>query len=230
MPHEDNPALGLRGVRSGLLHPEILLTQMRAVCRVRSSGPVAIMLPMIASVGEVRQARALLDRAAADTGCATPLLGVMIETPAAAMTTDLLRSDIDFVSVGTNDLTQYALAMDRQNPHLAAQLDGLHPAVLRLIAAAAAGAGDLRWVGVCGGLASDRLAAPILIGLGVTELSAAPAMVAEIKATVRSLTLGECRALAASALAAESAEAVRRLAADALDRSRTLHEPAGAPA
>lgn len=230
MPHEDNPALGLRGVRSGLLHPEILLTQMRAVCRVRSSGPVAVMLPMIASVSEVRQARALLDRAAADTGCAAPLLGVMIETPAAAMTTDLLRSDIDFISVGTNDLTQYALAMDRQNPHLAAQLDGLHPAVLRLIAAAAAGAGDLRWVGVCGGLASDRLAAPILIGLGVTELSAAPAMVAEIKATVRSLTLGECRALAASALAVESAEAVRRLAAEALDRSRTLHEPAGASA
>lgn len=230
MPHEDNPALGLRGVRSGLLHPEILMTQMRAVCRVRSAGPVAVMLPMIASLAEVRQARALLERAATDTGSATPLLGVMIETPAAAMTTDLLRSEIDFISVGTNDLTQYALAMDRQNPHLAAQLDGLHPAVLRLIAAAAAGAGDLRWIGVCGGLASDRLAAPILIGLGVTELSAAPAMVAEIKAAVRSLTLGECRTLAASALAVESADAVRRLAAEALDRSRTPREPAGASA
>lgn len=230
MPHEDNPALGLRGVRSGLLHPELLLTQMRAICRVRSSGPVAVMLPMIASVAEVRQARALLDRAATDAGSATPLLGVMIETPAAAMTTDLLRPEIDFISVGTNDLTQYTLAMDRQNPHLAAQLDGLHPAVLRLIAAAAAGAGDLRWTGVCGGLASDPLAAPILIGLGVTELSAAPAMVAEIKAAVRSLTLGECRALAASALAVESADAVRQLAAEALDRSRTPRHTAGAPA
>lgn len=102
--------------------------------------------------------------------------------------------------------------------------------MLRLIAAAAAGAGDLRWTGVCGGLASDPLAAPILIGLGVTELSAAPAMVAEIKAAVRSLTLGECRALAASALSVESADAVRQLAAEALDRSRTPPHTAGAPA
>ncbi|HEX8470357.1 MAG TPA: putative PEP-binding protein, partial [Brevundimonas sp.] len=230
MPHEDNPALGLRGVRSGLLHPELLLTQMRAVCRVQSSGLVALMLPMIASVAEVRQARALLDRAVADAGRPAPLLGVMIETPAAAMTTDLLAAEIDFVSIGTNDLTQYTLAMDRQNPHLAVQLDGLHPAVLRLIAASAAGAADLQWIGVCGGLASDRLAAPILVGLGVTELSAAPAVVAEIKATVRGFTLGECQALAATALKLDSAEAVRRVANEALMRNRTPRQSAGAAA
>lgn len=212
MPHEDNPALGLRGVRTGLHRPDLLLTQLRAICRVRSSGTVAVMLPMIASVAEVRQVRALLDIAAAETGGAAPLLGVMIETPAAAMTADLLAPHIDFVSVGTNDLTQYALAMDRQNAHLASQLDSLHPAVLRLIAQAAAGAVAARWIGVCGGLASDVLAAPILIGLGVTELSATPSMVAEIKAAVRAMTLADCRELAAQALTLDSAEAVRALA------------------
>jgi phosphoenolpyruvate-protein kinase (PTS system EI component) len=164
----------------------------------------------------VRQVRALLDIAVAETGGAAPLLGVMVETPAAAMTADLLAPHIDFVSIGTNDLTQYALAMDRQNPHLASQLDSLHPAVLRLIAQAAAGAANTRWIGVCGGLASDLLAAPILIGLGVTELSATPSMVAEIKAAVRVLTLADCRELAAQALILESAEAVRASAEDRL--------------
>lgn len=229
LPDEENPALGLRGVRSGLLHPELLLTQMRAACRVSSTGSVALMLPMIASVEEVRQARVLLDRAATATGRPAPRLGVMIETPAAAMTTDLLRPHIDFVSIGTNDLTQYALAMDRQNPHLAAQLDGLHPAVLRLIAAAIAGAGDLQPIGVCGALASDRLAAPVLVGLGVTELSAAPAVIADIKAAVGAMTLGECRALASAALAVDSAAAVRGLAREAAN-SRTSLQPAGAVA
>lgn len=212
-PHEDNPALGLRGVRSGLHRPDILLTQLRAVCRVRSKGTVAVMLPMIASVAEVRQVRALLDVAAAETGRPAPLLGVMIETPAAAVTVDRLASAIDFISIGTNDLTQYALAMDRQNPALAAQLDSLHPAVLRLIAQAAEGAASLKWIGVCGGLASDPLAAPILIGLGVRELSATPSMVAEIKAVVRALTLADCSRLAAEALGQDDPEAVRALSA-----------------
>lgn len=225
MPHEDNPALGLRGVRTGLHRPDLLLTQLRAICRVRSSGTVAVMLPMIASAAEVRQVRALLDIAVSETGGAAPLLGVMIETPAAAMTADLLAPHIDFVSIGTNDLTQYALAMDRQNAHLAAQLDSLHPAVLRLIAQTAAGAADTRWIGVCGGLASDLVAAPILIGLGVTELSATPSMTAEIKALLRGLTLADCRELAAQALTLDSAEAVRALADErlaALMKSRVV--------
>jgi phosphocarrier protein FPr/phosphocarrier protein len=214
-PPEENPALGLRGVRAGLYRPDLLSTQLRAACRVRSTGTVALMLPMIASVAEVRQVRALLDHAARETGCPAPLLGVMIETPAAAVTTDRLAEVVDFISIGTNDLTQYALAMDRQNPHLAPQLDGLHPAVLRLIAQAADGAAAARWVGVCGGLASDTLAAPLLVGLGVRELSATPAMVAEIKAAVWAFTLAECRELALEALALDSPEAVRALAADA---------------
>jgi phosphocarrier protein FPr/phosphocarrier protein len=149
----------------------------------------------------------------------------MIETPAAAMTTDRLAEAVDFISIGTNDLTQYALAMDRQNPHLAPQLDGLHPAVLRLIAQAADGAAATRWIGVCGGLASDVLAAPLLVGLGVRELSATPAMVAEIKAAVRGFTLAECRDLALAALSLDGPEAVRALAAEAaarVVRPRTL--------
>lgn len=213
-PHEDNPALGLRGVRSGFYRPDLLMTQLRAICRMRSTGTVAVMLPMISSVAEVRQARAMLTTAAADLGARQPLLGVMIETPAAAVTADLLAPEIDFVSIGTNDLTQYALAMDRQNPALAAQLDGLHPAVLRLIGQTAKGAASTRWVGLCGGLASDPVAAPVLIGLGVRELSVAPAMVAEVKAVVRTLTLEGCRRLAAETLEQDGSEAVRALAGD----------------
>ncbi|WP_312688980.1 phosphoenolpyruvate--protein phosphotransferase, partial [Brevundimonas nasdae] len=216
MPHEENPALGLRGVRSGLHRPDILLAQLRAICRVRSKGTVAVMLPMIASVAEVRQVRAMLDVAVAETDGRAPVLGVMIETPAAAMTVDRLAPAIDFISIGTNDLTQYALAMDRQNAALAAQLDSLHPAVLRLIAQASGSAAALKWIGVCGGLASDVLAAPILIGLGVRELSATPSMVAEVKAVVRSLTLADCSQLAAEALSQDSAEAVRALATERL--------------
>jgi phosphocarrier protein FPr/phosphocarrier protein len=216
MPAEDNPALGLRGIRSGLYRPDLLLTQLRAACRVRSPGVRAVMLPMVASVSEVRQVRALLDRAARETGAEAPLLGVMIETPAAAMTTARLAKAVDFISIGTNDLTQYALAMDRQNPHLAPQLDALHPAVLRLIQQAVAGAAGARWIGVCGGLASEIEAAPILVGLGVTELSATPAMIAEIKAVVRRFTLTECRALALEALDMDGPEAVRALTAEAV--------------
>ena len=227
-PPEDNPALGLRGVRSGLHRPDILLAQLRAICRVRSKGTVAVMLPMIASVAEVRQVRAILDVAIAETGGRAPLLGVMIETPAAAMTTDRLAPVIDFISIGTNDLTQYALAMDRQNANLAAQLDSLHPAVLRLIAQAAGGAAALKWIGVCGGLASDLAAVPILIGLGVRELSATPSMIAEVKAVARGLTLADCSRLAAEALGLDSAEAVRALAGERL--AGLLQPRVGAPA
>jgi phosphocarrier protein FPr/phosphocarrier protein len=123
---------------------------------------------------------------------------------------------VDFISIGTNDLSQYVLAMDRQNPALAAQLDGLHPAVLRLIGEAARGAAATRWIGVCGGLASEPVAVPILIGLGVRELSVAPAMIAEIKALVRTLRLEDCRRLAARALDQDGPEAVRGLAAEHL--------------
>ncbi|MHA6720739.1 phosphoenolpyruvate--protein phosphotransferase [Sphingomonas sp. RS6] len=211
---EENPALGLRGIRVGLAHPQILEDQLRAILGVRPIGQARIMLPMVASLNEVRAVRAVLDRLKAEMGIDAPVeLGIMVETPAAAMTADLLASEVDFVSVGTNDLTQYALAMDRGNPAVAGGIDGLHPAVLRLIAQTCQGASSKgRWTGVCGGLASDPLAVPILIGLGVTELSATIALVPEIKALVSTLTLARARAHAAAALACATADDVRRLA------------------
>lgn len=221
IPAEENPALGLRGVRVGFWRPQVLRAQIRAILRVKPFGQCRIMLPMVASVGELTAVRAIVTEVAAELGHDAPVqLGVMVETPAAAVTADLLAAEADFLSIGTNDLSQYALAMDRGNPLLAAQVDGLHPAVLRLVAKAAeGGAAHGRMVGVCGGLASDLAAVPILVGLGVTELSAAPAMVAEVKALVRTQTLAGCRDLARRALACASAAEVRRLAAGALEAS-----------
>lgn len=211
---EENPALGLRGIRVGLAHPDILDAQLRAILAVHPAGQCRIMVPMIAGLDELRAVRAALTRAAAATGHDGGIeLGVMIETPAAAVTADLIAAEADFLSIGTNDLTQYTLAMDRGNPAVAGSLDALHPAVLRLIAqTASGGARHHRWTGVCGGLASDPLAIPILIGLGVTELSAAPAMVPELKALVAAVTLAECRALADRTLACTGAAEVREIA------------------
>lgn len=207
LPHEDNPALGLRGVRTSLWKPEVLRTQLNAVSRVLPHGQCRLLLPMITGVAEVRQIRAMVDPDPADARLS---LGVMIETPAAALMAAELAREADFFSIGTNDLTQYTLAMDRGHPQLAAQLDALHPAVLRLIAAATQAAREHdRPVAVCGGLASDLTAVPILIGLGVTELSVVPALIPQIKALIGTLTLDRCKALAQTALRQESAAAVR---------------------
>ena len=213
LPPAENPALAVRGVRVGLRHPELLKTQLRAILRVRPASQCRIMVPMVASVSELSAVRRLVEEAAREIGRSEAFeLGVMIETPAAAVTADLIAAEADFLSIGTNDLAQYALAMDRTDPELAAEVDGLHPAVLRLICQTAEGARARgRTVGVCGGLASDLVAAPILIGLGVTELSAAPAAVPELKALVRTLTLDACRELAARACALASAAQVRAL-------------------
>ncbi len=211
---EENPALGQRGIRVALAHPALLETQLRAILRVQPIGQCKIMIPMVASIDELRQVRALVDRLRAEMGIGEPVeVGVMVETPAAAATADLLAAEADFLSVGTNDLTQYVLAMDRGNPAVAAGVDAMHPAVLRMIGetcrlAATRG----RWVGVCGGLASDPAALPILIGLGVTELSAVPGFVAEAKQVVRTLTLVEARAHAELALQCKSPAEVRALA------------------
>ncbi|MBN9546374.1 MAG: phosphoenolpyruvate--protein phosphotransferase [Alphaproteobacteria bacterium] len=212
-PPEENPALGLRGVRVSLWRPDLLATQLRAILRGIPPAQCRIMVPMIASLDELRQVRRILDDARAALGIADPVsLGVMIETPAAAITADILAAEADFFSIGTNDLTQYSLAMDRGNARLAAQFDALHPAVLRLIAATAKGADRYeRRTGVCGGLGSDVTAAPILIGLGVRSLSGTASQIAEQKAAIGSLTLAQCRDLAEKALAATSASDVRGL-------------------
>ena len=136
----------------------------------------------------------------------------MVETPAAAVTADLLAGEADFLSIGTNDLTQYTLAMDRGNAQVAAEIDALHPAVLRMIAQTAAGAkAHNRRAGICGGLASDLAAVPILIGLGISELSVTTGQLPDVKALVRRLTIDQCQKLAQQALVLESAGAIRQL-------------------
>jgi phosphocarrier protein FPr/phosphocarrier protein len=215
IPPEENPALGLRGVRVSLWKPDLFEIQLRAILKSVPAAQCRIMVPMIASLSEFRQVAALLARIKGELGIAEPIeLGIMVETPAAAVTTDLLAAEAAFLSVGTNDLSQYTLAMDRGNAAIAAQIDALHPAVLRLIKQAAeGGARHGRWTGVCGGLASDLAAVPILVGLGVRELSATAGQIADIKALVGAMTLRECEDLAGRALAASSAAEVRALVA-----------------
>jgi phosphocarrier protein FPr/phosphocarrier protein len=223
---EENPALGLRGIRVALARRDILSAQLRAILRAAPLGDLRVMAPMIARVEELQAVRAALQAEAESMGAAMPPLGVMVETPAAAVMADALAAQCDFLSIGTNDLTQYTLAMDRGNPAVAGGIDGLDPSVLRLIGQTCTGAARHgTWVGVCGGLASDPLAVPILIGLGVSELSAAPAMVPEIKALVRALTMEDCQTLATQVCAADSAKAVRALAGDLL--MRVQNEGAG---
>jgi phosphocarrier protein FPr/phosphocarrier protein len=210
---EDNPALGVRGVRVALRRPHLLRTQLRAILRVAPVGQCRIMVPMVARLSELRAVRAALDEARRDLGVTGRVdLGVMIETPAAAMIADQLAAECDFLSIGTNDLTQYALAMDRGNPELAAELDALDPAVLRLIARTVEGGlAHALSTGVCGGAAGDLAAIPILIGLGVDKLSMSAAAIPEAKALIRTLSAEACRKLAAQALGQPSAEAVRAL-------------------
>ncbi len=216
---EDNPALGLRGIRLSFARPDLLVTQLNAIVAAVPPEQCRVMLPMVTEVDELRQVRRLLDAASQAAGSSERIpLGVMIETPASAVLADSIAADADFLSVGTNDLTQYVLAADRGNAAVSARADALHPAVLRLIRQAAEGAQKHgRWIGVCGGVASDPLAAAVLVGLGATELSVAPAAVPAIKAAVRNLRTEACRKLAERACSATSAHEVRTMAAEAFE-------------
>jgi phosphoenolpyruvate-protein phosphotransferase len=217
-PAEANPALGVRGLRLQLLRrPELLADQLRAALRVAAKHPLRLMFPMVSTVDEVRQAKAILAEAAKDVNTAAANgpgmpVGIMVEVPAAAIGADLLAREVDFFSIGTNDLTQYLFAADRTNPELGPLADSLHPALLRMIDQVVKAAHrHRRWVGVCGEMASDLWAVPLLIGLGVDELSVHPPMVARIKATVRQLNAAECSKVAAAALKLEGGAAVRHL-------------------
>ena len=211
LPPETNPALGLRGIRLAQVRPDLLDDQLRGLLAVKPFGTVRILLPMVTDSGELVRLRKRIDELAAEIGRTDPIqVGVMIEVPSAALLADQLAQHADFLSIGTNDLTQYTLAMDRCQADLAAQADGLHPAVLRLIKAATDGAAKHgKWVGVCGALGGDPVAVPLLVGLGVTELSVDPVSVPGIKALVRKLDYPLCRQRAEDALALESAQAVR---------------------
>ena len=214
LPPEENPALGLRGIRTGLWQPGLLRAQLAAILRVAPLGQARIMLPMVASLSELRLVRAVIEGLARERSVPGRVaLGVMVETPASAVLADQISLEADFISIGTNDLTQYTLAMDRGNAQLAPQIDAFHPAVLRLIAEAAKGArANGRPVGMCGGLAADQLAVPLILGLGVDEVSVPPSAIPTIKAAIRALDLERCREAADKALRQTTPEAVRAVA------------------
>lgn len=211
---EANPFLGERGIRLCLNRPALLRQQLRAILRAAGHGKLRIMFPMVADIRELRRARAMVEEVRAGLDAPAMEIGIMVEIPSAALMADVLAQEVDFFSVGTNDLTQYTLAMDRQHPSLAGQSDGLHPAVLRLIARtveAAHAAG--KWVGVCGELGADPQAVPILVGIGVDELSVSVPAIPTVKAQIRDLTLTGAQALAQKALACATAPDVRKLVA-----------------
>ncbi|WP_323154196.1 phosphoenolpyruvate--protein phosphotransferase [Pseudomonas alvandae] len=212
LPAEANPVLGLRGIRLAQVRPELLDQQLRALLQTRPLQRCRILLPMVTEVDELLHIRQRLDALAAELGLEErPQLGVMIEVPAAALLAEQLAEHADFLSIGTNDLSQYTLAMDRDHAGLAARVDALHPALLRLIAQTCVGAARHgRWVGVCGALASDPLATPVLIGLGVRELSVSPPQVGEIKDRVRHLDAAQCQRISTDLLNLASAAAVRQ--------------------
>jgi multiphosphoryl transfer protein len=221
MPQEDNPFLGVRGLRLSLRHPALFRTQLRALIRAAAesrqagTGDIQIMLPMVTQLSELAETRRLLVGEAQQLGLPVPPLGIMVEVPSVVMQAEAFARQVDFFSIGTNDLTQYTLAMDRGHPELAAEANPLHPALLAMIrrccdAAATTGI----WVGVCGGLASDELAAPLLVGLGVRELSGSLPSLPRIKAALRAVALPACEQLALQALAVDSPGEVAQLLAD----------------
>ncbi|MFT4395860.1 phosphoenolpyruvate--protein phosphotransferase [Gordonia lacunae] len=214
-PDESNPALGVRGDRIALAHPEIRAHQLDAIARAAADSDVApwVMAPMIASPAEARAF-------AAEVRGRGLVAGVMIEVPAAAILAEAVLAEVDFVSIGTNDLTQYTMAADRMSADLAGLTDPWQPAVLSLIAGvAAAGVRQGKPVGVCGEAAADPNLACVLVGLGVTSLSSAPAAAAAVGARLGEVTAQDCRAAADAALATSDPAAAREAAAAVLDRS-----------
>ncbi|MBD2448331.1 phosphoenolpyruvate--protein phosphotransferase [Nostoc sp. FACHB-152] len=216
--HEANPFLGWRGIRFCLDHPELFKTQLRAILRASAEHNIKVMFPMIATVTEVRTAKAILGEVQTELRQAgisfdeNMQVGVMIEVPAAVAIADHLATEVNFFSIGTNDLSQYVMAGDRNNPRVAYLADALHPAVLRMIqrtvkVAHAAGI----WVGLCGELAADPTAAPILLGLGLDELSVNPQAIGIVKQAIAKLTVAQAEAIVATALQLDSANDVRAL-------------------
>jgi phosphocarrier protein FPr len=219
-PQEENPALGVRGLRLGLAQPEVLSVQLRAAVRVAQEHPVRVMFPMVATLSELKAARRAVAAAIVAEGKRAKRVrlevGIMVEVPAAALAAALLAEEAEFFSIGTNDLSQYTLAADRTNARVSALADALHPAVLRLVRAAVEGAVPRqRKVAVCGELAGQRGAAALLVGLGVRELSVAVPLVAEVKEAVRELDLTDALRLADRALELPDADAVRSLISSA---------------
>lgn len=214
-PEEQNPFLGCRAIRFCLQNPDIFRTQLRAILRAAVSNNIRLMYPMISGLAELRQANEILEQSKqelAERGVPfNPYIevGIMIEVPSAVLAADHLAKEVGFFSIGTNDLIQYTVAVDRVNDRIAHLYDPTHPAVLRLLKMAvdAAHANGI-WCGVCGEMAGDILLTPLLIGLGVDELSATGAVVPKVKKAVQSLHTGDCSGLVSSALQMSDSAAI----------------------
>ena len=213
IPQEDNPIVGIRGVRAFKKNEAFFRTQLRALLRVRPVERVRLMLPRVSFVHELQEFKQIIEEEKKSLGIAESVkLGIMIEVPAAALTATQLAQEADFFSIGTNDLTQYTLAIDRGHKQLSPLADPLHPGVLKLIDYTAKGAQQYhRPVAVCGAVAADLIAVPLLIGLGVSELAVGAGAVARIKALVRKLNAQDCAKLAQQSLLLADAQAVRAL-------------------
>jgi phosphoenolpyruvate-protein phosphotransferase len=230
LPPESNPFLGVRAIRMSLRNEALFITQLRAILRAADDFQFRIMFPMIANVEEVRQARALLAKAhqqltEENLPHAWPIeTGIMVEIPSAALLSNILAREVDFFSIGTNDLTQYTLAAERGNPLLADMADALHPAILQLVAQVVESAhAEGKWVGVCGELAGSPLAAPILVGLGVDELSLNPGGIPLTKSIIRAVDSVKVGLLAKQALETESVSEIRKLAQSFLNEGQTAN-------
>jgi phosphotransferase system enzyme I (PtsI) len=216
--NETNPFMGLRGVRLFLRHLDLFKTQLRAILRASTKGKVRVMIPMVSSVGEVVAARRLLDQAQAELAAEGVEfkddieLGIMVEIPSAAIQIDAFLPHVDFLSIGTNDLIQYVLAVDRINEHVTHLYDPYHPAVVRLLdhvvrTAHAKG----KWVGVCGEMTSDPRAVPLLVGLGVDAMSVSPRMFLRVKQAIRGLKHEAMKKIVAKAVTCAESDEIRRL-------------------
>jgi phosphocarrier protein FPr len=227
LPPETNPFLGVRAIRMSLRNTDLFIAQLRAILRAATDFHFRIMFPMIANVDEVRQARSWLEKAhqqLVDENLphVWPIeTGIMVEIPSAALLSRILAHEVDFFSIGTNDLTQYTLAAERGNPLLSDMADALHPAVLRLIAEVVEAAhAEGKWVGVCGELAGNPIAVPVLVGLGVDELSLNSIGIPLAKSIIRTMDTTEVRALAKQILETESVSEVRKMSQAFLDSHR----------
>ncbi len=216
---EENPQLGWRSIRMLLARPEILETQLRAVVRANTGGNLRVMIPMLTSIEELEATSELLESVCAELSTAkAPPLGIMLETPAAIALADRLAPSVDFFSIGTNDLVQYTLAVDRENERVAASYDPFHPAVLMQIRRAARVAAEAGIpCSVCGELAGNPAAVPLLVGLGIREFSMAPVWVSLVREVVRATDSGRAEALARQAVASSRADDVRALVSSELE-------------
>jgi len=219
VPHDMNPFLGWRAIRFCLARPDIFKTQLRAILRASCYGKLSVMYPMISGLEELRQANVILEEAKEDLRrSSTPFdkkikVGAMIEVPSAALTSDILAKEVDFFSIGTNDLIQYALAVDRVNEKIAYLYEPAHPAVLRLIKTVIEnGHRENIWIGMCGGMAGDVALTLILLGLGLDEFSVPPIIIPEIKRIIRAVRYKEAEKIAKKALTLSTGTEVEKFA------------------